>query len=177
MLPEPTPARPPKRAAAPARPQLGVMTPLFSVPGGTEPEAIPGIGRRARSTGRTRRSSARLPAPRADPARADPARADHAGGAGRSGPLKDPADLLAVTAERLRRALARSFLRYGIAGELEAAIHAAMNVIEPVLEARDTEILRLRRLMTGQAPGQAGAKVPAPPRSKASARVSGELSG
>jgi hypothetical protein len=26
-------------------------------------------------------------------------------------------------------------------------VHAAMNVIEPVLDARDTEILRLRRLM------------------------------
>ena len=134
MLPEPTP---PKRAAAQARPQPGVMTPLFSVPGGTEPEVTPGAGRRARPAGRTRRPSARLPAPRAD----------LDGGAGKSGPLKEPADLLAVTAERLRRALARSFLRYGIAGDLEAAIHAAMNVVEPVLEARDTEILRLRRLM------------------------------
>jgi hypothetical protein len=139
MLPEPTP---PKRAAAQARPQPGVMTPLFSMPGGTEPEVTPGAGRRARPAGRTRRPSARLPAPRADPARAD-----LDGGAGKSGPLKEPADLLAVTAERLRRALARSFLRYGIAGDLEAAIHAAMNVVEPVLEARDTEILRLRRLM------------------------------
>ena len=144
MLPEPTP---PKRAAAQARPQPGVMTPLFSVPGGTEPEVTPGAGRRARPAGRTRRPSARLPAPRADRARADPARTDLDGGAGKSGPLKEPADLLAVTAERLRRALARSFLRYGIAGDLEAAIHAAMNVVEPVLEARDTEILRLRRLM------------------------------
>lgn len=139
MLPEPTP---PKRAAAQARPQPGVMTPLFSVPGGTEPEVTPGAGRRARPAGRTRRPSARLPAPRTDPARTD-----LEGGAGKSGPLKEPADLLAVTAERLRRALARSFLRYGIAGDLEAAIHAAMNVVEPVLEARDTEILRLRRLM------------------------------
>jgi hypothetical protein len=118
------------------------MTPLFSVPGGTEPEVTPGAGRRARPAGRTRRPSARLPAPRTDPARPD-----RDGGAGKSGPLKEPADLLAVTAERLRRALARSFLRYGIAGDLEAAIHAAMNVVEPVLEARDTEILRLRRLM------------------------------
>jgi hypothetical protein len=177
MLPEPTPANPPKRAAAPARPQLGVMTPLFSVPGGTESEAMPGAGRRVRSTGRARRSSARLPAPRADPARVDHGRADQAGGAGRSGPLKDPVDLLAVTAERLRRALARSFLRYGVAGDLEAAIHAAMNVVEPVLEARDTEILRLRRLMAGKTPGQASAKVPAPSRRRASAKVSGELSG
>jgi hypothetical protein len=182
MLPEPTPASPPKRAAAPARPQLGIMTPLFSVPGGTESEAMPGAGRRVRSTGRNRRSSARLPAPRADPASVDHARVDHPragqdGGAGRSGPLKDPADLLAVTAERLRRALARSFLRYGVAGDLEAAIHAAMNVVEPVLEARDTEILRLRRLMAGKAPVQTSAKVPAPSRRRASAKVSGELSG
>jgi hypothetical protein len=62
--------------------------------------------------------------------------------------------LLVVTAERLRRALGRSFLRYGVAGDLEAAVHAAMNVIEPVLEARDTEILRLRRLMGGKLPGK-----------------------
>jgi hypothetical protein len=66
----------------------------------------------------------------------------------------DPADLLAVTTERLRRALARSFLRYGVPGDLEAAVHAAMNVIEPVLQARDTEIVRLRQLMTGKLPGR-----------------------
>jgi hypothetical protein len=127
MLPEPNPVTPrtrPKRPAAPARPQRGIMTPLFSVPGGTEPEVAPAAGRRARS----------------------------------SGTLKDPADLLAVTAERLRRALARSYLRYGLATDLEAAVHAAMNVIEPVLEARDSEILRLRRLMAGQAPVPASAR-------------------
>jgi hypothetical protein len=122
MLPELTP---PKRAAAAARPQP-VMTPLFSVPGGTEPEVTPGARRRVRPAGRTR------------PARPGPD--------GKSSSLKEPADLLTVTAERLRRALARSFLRYGITGDLEAAIHAAMNVVEPVLEARDTEILRLRQL-------------------------------
>jgi hypothetical protein len=138
MLPELTP---PKRAAAPARPQP-VMTPLFSVPGGIEPEVSLGAKRRARPAGRTRRPSARLPAPRADPARTD-----LDGGTGKSGSPKEPADLLTVTAERLRRALARSFLRYGITGDLEAAIHAAMNVVEPVLEARDSEILRLRQLM------------------------------
>jgi hypothetical protein len=114
------------------------MTPLFAVPGGTEPDVIPAAGRRARPAGRTRpprRASPRLPA------------AD-------SGPHKDAADLLTVTAERLRRALGRSFLRYGIAGDLEAAVHAAMNVIEPVLDARDTEILRLRRMMAGKIPGK-----------------------
>ena len=69
-------------------------------------------------------------------------------------PRKEPADLLTVTAERLRRALGRSFLRYGLSGDLETAVHAAMNVIEPVLDARDTEILRLRRLMGGKLPGR-----------------------
>src|ERR1700688_1060982 len=42
---------------------------------------------------------------------------------------------------------ARSFLRYGVPGDPETAVHAAMNVVEPVLQARDIEILRLRRLM------------------------------
>ena len=132
MLPEPTAGR---SAAAPARPQPGVMTPLFAVPGGTEPDVTPAAGRRVRPAARTRRASPRLPV------------AD-------SGPHKDAADLLTVTAERLRRALGRSFLRYGIASDLEAAVHAAMNVIEPVLDARDTEILRLRRMMAGKVPGK-----------------------
>src|SRR5580658_9758159 len=138
MLPEPTAG---KSAAAKARPQPGVMTPLFAVPGGAEPDPTPASGRRVRQVARARsprRGNSRLPA-------AD--RAD-------SGPHKDNADLLTVTAERLRRALGRSFLRYGIASDLEAAVHAAMNVIEPVLDARDTEILRLRRMMAGQVPGK-----------------------
>jgi hypothetical protein len=144
MLPEPTL---PKPAAAPARTQPGVMTPLFSVPGGSEPDATPAPGRRARQPGRARRVNSRPPAAHTD-------RAARGGGTGKSAPLKDPTDLLAVTAERLRRALARSFLRYGIAGDLEAAVHAAMNVIDPVLEARDAEIVRLRRLMAGKVPGK-----------------------
>jgi hypothetical protein len=114
------------------------MTPLFAVPDGTEPDVTPATGRRVRPAARTRpprRASPRLPV------------AD-------SGPHKDAADLLTVTAERLRRALGRSFLRYGIASDLEAAVHAAMNVIEPVLDARDTEILRLRRMMAGKVPGK-----------------------
>ena len=137
MLPEPTAG---KSAAAKALPQPGVMTPLFAVPGGTEPDVTPATGRRVRQVTRTRsprRASSRLPAV-----------------TGNSGPHKDAADLLTVTAERLRRALGRSFLRYGIAGDLEAAVHAAMNVIEPVLDARDTEILRLRRMMAGKIPGK-----------------------
>ena len=64
----------------------------------------------------------------------------------KSVPRKDPADLLAVTAEWLRRALRRSFLRYNVTGDLDAAVHAAMNVIGPVLEARDTELARLARV-------------------------------
>jgi hypothetical protein len=139
MLPEPTL---PKPAAAGARPQPGVMTPLFAVPGGTEPEVTPPAGRRGGPAARSRRPSSRLPAGRAD-----------RGPTGNTGPHKDAADLLTVTAERLRRALGRSFLRYGIAGDLEGAVHAAMNVIEPVLDARDTEILRLRRLMAGKVSG------------------------
>ena len=54
-------------------------------------------------------------------------------------------DLLAVTPERFQRALRRSFLRHGITGELDTAVHAAMNVFGPVLEARDAEITRLNQ--------------------------------
>ncbi len=114
------------------------MTPLFAVPEGDEPDVPPIPGDRAtRPPARGRRAGARRPAGRAK----------------RDGP-GDPPDLLAVTSQRLRHALARSFLRYGITGDLEAAVHAAMNVIEPVLQARDTEIVRLRRLMSGKLPGR-----------------------
>lgn len=128
MLPEPTLPKPP--AVASARRQPWVMTPLFAVPDGDEPEPVPASRRRAapRRAGRT--------------------------AAGASGPRMDPADLMAVTAERLRRALTRSFLRYGVPGDPEAAVHAAMNVIEPVLQARDTEIIRLRQLTTRKIPGR-----------------------
>jgi hypothetical protein len=113
------------------------MTPLFCVP--DEDEAAPAVsGRRAaRPSGRGRRANPRGPASRAK----------------RDG-LSDPPDLLTVTAQRLRRALARSFLRYGVPGDPEVAVHAAMNVIEPVLQARDTEIVRLRRLMPAKRPGR-----------------------
>jgi hypothetical protein len=126
------------------------MTPLFAVPDSTEsasfePEVIASPGRQAtRPPGRGRPNSGGRVA----------GRANRGAGTGRAGPYKEPADLLAVTAERLRRALGRSFLRYGIVGDLETAVHAAMNVIEPVLDARDTEILRLRRLMGGKLPGR-----------------------
>ena len=144
MLPEPT--IPKRRAASPA-PQPWVMTPLFCVPDEDEPAPVPAPvvpGRRAaRAPGRSRPANPRGPAgPRGARSRAK-----------RDG-LSDPPDLLAVTAQRLRRALARSFLRYGIPGDLETAVHAAMNVIEPVLQARDTEILRLRRLTSAKRPGR-----------------------
>jgi hypothetical protein len=114
------------------------MTPLFCVPGEDEPAPV-APGRRAgqQAPGRGRRANPRGPAGRTK----------------RDG-LPDPPDLLAVTAQRLRRALARSFLRYGVPGDPETAVHAAMNVIEPVLQARDTEILRLRRLMPAKRPGR-----------------------
>ncbi len=167
MLPEPT--LPKRRRGAPAPPQPWAMTPLFAVPDSADsasadsdsadsdsadsasadsasagPEGIASPGRPAtRPPGRGRRPNSRLPAGKAGPRKAGP-----------KNPHKDPADLLAVTAERLRRALGRSFLRYGIPGDLETAVHAAMNVIEPVLDARDTEILRLRRLMGAKLPGR-----------------------
>ncbi len=148
MLPEPT--LPKRRRGAPVPPQPWAMTPLFAVPASTESsstessrtesEVIASPGRAIRPPGRARRPNSRLPAGKAGPRK--------------GGPHKEPTDLLAVTAERLRRALGRSFLRYGIPGDLETAVHAAMNVIEPVLDARDTEILRLRRLMGGKLPGR-----------------------
>jgi hypothetical protein len=101
------------------------MTPLFAVPDSRGQSPPPGP-----SSGRARR-----PNPRAS-----------------GKPNKEAPDLLAVTAERLRRALGRSFLRYGVPGDPEVAVHAAMNVVEPVLDARDTEIVRLRRLMGGNPP-------------------------
>ena len=129
MLPEPT--LPKRRRSAPAQPP-GAMTPLFAVP--DSPDMIPPSGRQ------DTRAPARGGRPNSRP-----------GGPGNSAkPRKEPPDLLTVTAERLRRALGRSFLRYGISGDVETAVHAAMNVVEPVLDARDTEILRLRRLMGGR---------------------------
>jgi hypothetical protein len=61
-------------------------------------------------------------------------------------------DLLAVTPERIARALWRSFLRYGITEQLDAAVHSAMNVVGPVLEARDAEILRLNQTLRRMKP-------------------------
>lgn len=89
---------------------------------------------------------------------------------------RDPADLLALTPERFRRALWRSFLRYGVGGDLDAAVHAAMTVIGPVLEARDAEITRLREAVTRVArpssarPARQGRTRPAPARGRAFSR-------
>jgi hypothetical protein len=47
----------------------------------------------------------------------------------------------------------RSFLRYGIAADIETAVHAAMNVIGPVLDAKDFEITRLRDAAARARPG------------------------
>jgi len=152
------------------------MTPLFALPGGGEPDlGRPPRRRPAHPPGRGRRGTVRLPA--APAGRDAPTPASRAGRdapvpgnrpdrgrasrAGRSGPGaagdagRDHADLLAVTAPRLRRALARSFLRYGVPGDQQRAVHAAMNVVEPVLRARDTEILRLRDLIAGRNRGRA----------------------
>ena len=135
MLPEPTI---PKRRAAASAPQPWVMTPLFCVPDEDEP--------RLSSSSVSGRRAARPPSRRVNP-RSAASRTKRDG-------LSDPPDLLTVTAQRLRRALARSFLRYGVPGDPEVAVHAAMNVIEPVLQARDTEIVRLRRLMPAKRPGR-----------------------
>jgi len=139
MLPEPT--IPKRRAASPA-PQPWVMTPLFCVPDENEPAPVPVPGRQA----------ARPPGRRANPR--GPAGPRGARSRAKRDGLPEPPDLLAVTAQRLRRALARSFLRFGVPGDLETAVHAAMNVIEPVLHARDTEILRLRRLASAKRPSR-----------------------
>jgi hypothetical protein len=145
MLPEPT--IPKRRAAAPA-PQPWVMTPLFGVPDQDEAGPVPVPGRaRGRPAGRGRRPSPLGPAgPRGA--------GSGAGSRAKRDGVPDPPDLLAVTGERLRRALARSFLRYGVPGDPETAVHAAMNVVEPVLQARDTEILRLRRLTSAKRPSR-----------------------
>ena len=45
----------------------------------------------------------------------------------KSVPSKDTVELLAVTAERMRHALSRSFLRYNVAGDLDAADHVRLD--------------------------------------------------
>lgn len=156
MLPEATIPKP--RAARPASPSPWVMTPLFGPPAGTDYDAA-----RSRRPRRRTAPASRRAGNRANP-RLPASRAARGLVAVKSGPLidiavktvppKDTVDLLAVTADRLRRALSRSFLRYNVAGDLDAAVHAAMNVIEPVLRARDAEIRRLRGLITVKIPGR-----------------------
>jgi hypothetical protein len=137
MLPEPTLPKPAAAAAALGRPW--VMTPLFGAPPGLDRDANP------RSDGRHAASPSRRAGPRPSP-RTAAGRGKRSRGTGTAGPGDDTAALLAVTGDRLRRALSRSFLRHGVTGDMETAVDAAMNVIEPVLQARDTEILRLREV-------------------------------
>lgn len=154
MLPEATIPKP--RAAQQTSPSPWVMTPLFGLPAGSDCGAARSRPSRRRTAAGPRRTSSRTTS------RLPGGRAARGLVAVKSGPLidvavktvpsKDAADLLAVTAERMRHALSRSFLRYNIAGDLDAAVHAAMNVIEPVLKARDTEIRRLRGLIAGKIP-------------------------
>jgi len=154
MLPEATVPKP--RAARQASPSPWVMTPLFGPPAGSDCDAPRSRPARRRAAASSRRASSRTTS------RVPGGRAARGLVAVKPGPLidvvvktapaKDAVDLLAVTGERMRRALSRSFLRYNVAGDLDAAVHAAMNVIEPVLKARDTEIRRLRGLIAGKIP-------------------------
>src|SRR5579859_629095 len=99
MLPE---ATLPKRSPGPAA-LAGpwVMTPLFYPPGGSEPDAA-----RPRPAGRRRPAPPRRAGRRPSAGQAAPLSL-----AGKAPPPDDAADLLAITSERLRRALWRSFLR------------------------------------------------------------------
>lgn len=154
MLPEATIPKP--RAAQQDSPPPWVMTPLFGVPAGSDCEAARSRPSRRRTAAASRRASGRS-SPRPPAGRTARGLVAVKPGplidvAVKTVPSKDTVDLLAVTAERMRRALSRSFLRYNVAGDLDAAVHAAMNVIEPVLKARDTEIRRLRELIAGKIP-------------------------
>ncbi len=96
-----------------------------------------------------------------------------------TGTRREPADLLALTPERFRRALWRSFLRCGVTGDLDTAVHAAMVVVGPVLEARDTEISRLRAAASGATPAArpsvAAARLDASRRRDGTARRDGTV--
>jgi hypothetical protein len=138
MLPEPTIPKP--QAAPAALQRVWVMTPLFGAPGS------PGSANPAQSPARRPARAPRRAGRRASP-RTQASQGKRLTTV-KTGPANETADLLGVGPERLRRALWRSFLRYGVSGDLDAAIHAAMNVIQPVLEARDAEIRRLCQLTT-----------------------------
>ena len=165
MLPEPTIAKPPSSTAAS---RSWVMTPLFCVPDIADGGAAPSHPPRYRGTGPARRGSRRsnsrptqrqlnqhqLNQSQPSPGSVNGGRVSRGIATRKTPARKDTTELLAVTAEWLRRALNRSFLRYNIAGDLESAVHAAMNVIEPVLQARDSEITRLRDLISVKTPGR-----------------------
>jgi hypothetical protein len=154
MLPEATIPKPP--ATQPASPRPWVMTPLFGAPAGTGREAGRSRPPRRRAASASlragSRTNSRLPAGRAARGLVAVKTMPSIDVAGKTEPSKDTVDLLTVTAEHLRRALSRSFLRYNVAGDPDASVHAAMNVIEPVLKARDTEIRRLRGLISAKIP-------------------------
>jgi hypothetical protein len=153
MLPEATAPKP--RAARQSSPSPWVMTPLFGVPAGSDcdaPRSRPSRRRVAASRRASSRATSRLPGGRAARGLVAVKPGPLIDVAVKTVPSKDTVDLLAVTGERMRRALSRSFLRYNVAGDLDAAVHAAMNVIEPVLRARDNEIRRLRGLIAGKIP-------------------------
>jgi hypothetical protein len=144
MLPEPTLPKP--QAAAASLQRTWVMTPLFCAPSSSA-SANP-----AQPAGR-RSASAPRRAPRRPGSRSQKSQGNRSLVAVKPGPPRtDTADLLTISADQLQRALWRSFLRYGVAGDLDTAVHAAMNVIEPVLAARDTEIGRLLKARTPRGP-------------------------
>jgi hypothetical protein len=124
------------------------MTPLFCVPDIADTDTMPTRAPGYRSQGTAKRTTRR---PNSRPAQGP---GNRPRSTAKTAPRKETSELLLVTAEWLRRALARSFLRYDVAGDLESAVHAAMNVIEPVLQARDTEIIRLRDLISIKAPSR-----------------------
>jgi hypothetical protein len=143
MLPEPTLPKPP---AAPASLQrTWVMTPLFCAPASAA-DANPAAAAGRRAASAPRRASRR------PGSRSQKSQGNRSLVAVKPGPRTDTADLLTISADHLQRALWRSFLRYGVAGDLDTAVHAAMNVIEPVLAARDAEIGRLLKARTPRSP-------------------------
>jgi hypothetical protein len=153
MPPEPTIPKPPATLSAVSGPW--VMTPLFCVPDHSGTDAPP-------PRPSSRRATTPLRAPRRTAPRRTTVRAKSGRRAAAPADGQDAVDLLTLTAERLRQALWRSFLRYGIPGDLDSAVHAAMNVIEPVLLARDTEIQQLLRRIpaTAAAGASTGSRSP-----------------
>jgi hypothetical protein len=125
------------------------MTPLFCAPASA-------VGANSAQPAGRRTASAPRRASRRPGSRSQKSQGNRSLVAVKPGPRTDTdtgtADLLTISADQLQRALWRSYLRYGVAGDLDTAVHAAMNVIEPVLAARDTEIGRLLKARTSRSP-------------------------